>query len=123
VLIVLAIASGGIFSLRFAGGAVAMLFPAVLVFLVTCLLTGIPAAGVIWLGEKLQMRSMFYFGFAGAVIGGLSENLLAPALVSQPQPPIAGLPFVVAGLAAGLAYWSVAGKHADQPQSVDRTHC
>lgn len=86
-----------------------MLFPAVLIFIVTCLLTGIPAVVAIWLSEKFRIRSVLFFGSVGAAIGGLSQNLLLRALV---PPSSVNLLFVVAGLAAGLAYWFVAGKRA-----------
>jgi hypothetical protein len=108
-LVVSAVASGGIFSFRFAGSAVALVFPAVLIFIITCLLTGIPAAVVIWLSEKFRICSVLFFGCVGAAIGGLSQNLLLRALM---PPPSVNLLFVVAGLAAGLAYWFVAGKRA-----------
>jgi hypothetical protein len=108
-LVVSAAASGEVFSLRSAGAAVALLFPAVLIFIITCLLTGIPAAVAIWLSEKFRIRSVLFFGCVGAVIGGLSQNLLLRALM---PPTSVSLLFVVAGLAAGLAYWFVAGKSA-----------
>jgi hypothetical protein len=109
-LVVSAVASDDVFSLRFAGGAIALLFPAVLIFIVTCVLTGIPAAVAIWLSEKFQIRSIFFFGCVGAAMGGLSQGLLLRALA--PRPPGINLLFIVAGLAAGLAYWFVAGKRA-----------
>ena len=108
-LVISAVAPGGIFSFRFAGSAIALLFPAVLIFIITCLLTGIPAAVAIWLSEKFRIRSVLFFGCFGAAIGGLSQNLLLRGLM---PPPSVSLLFVVAGLAAGLAYWFVAGKRA-----------
>jgi hypothetical protein len=80
-----AVASGSIFSFGFAGSAIAMLFPAVLIFIVTCLLTGIPAAVVIWLSEKFRIRSVFFFCCVGAAIGGFSQNLLLRALMPPPS--------------------------------------
>ena len=117
--VISAIASSDVNSLRFAGGAIALLFPAVLIFIVTCLLTGIPAALVIWLSEKYRIRSILFFGCVGAVIGGLSQNLLLRAL--KPSSPGINLLFVVAGLAAGLVYWRLAGKHAGRNRSGDRS--
>ena len=115
-LVISAVASGGIFSFRFAGSAIALLFPAVLIFIITCLLTGIPAAVVIWLSEKFRIRSVLFFGFVGAAIGGLSQNLLLRALMPPSSESllfvVIGMVFVVAGMAAGLAYWFVAGKSA-----------
>ena len=109
-LVVSAIASGNIFSLRFGGASVALLFPLFLIFLITCLLTGIPAGFVIWLSEKFRIRSVLFFGAIGAAIGVLSQNLLLRPL--KPGPPIFGWLFLLAGFAAGLAYWHVAGRHA-----------
>ena len=108
-LVISAVASGGVFSFRFAGSAIALLFPAVLIFIITCLLTGIPAAVVIWLSEKFRIRSVLFFGCVGAAIGGLSQDLLLRALV---PPASVNLLFILSGLVAGLAYWFVAGKRA-----------
>jgi hypothetical protein len=66
ILVVLAIASRGDL-VRFVGGSLMLLFPAVLIFVVTCVLTGIPAALVIWLSEKFGIRSILFFGCAGTV--------------------------------------------------------
>ena len=108
-IVISAVASGGVFSFNFLGSAVALLLPAVLIFIVTCLLTGIPAAIVIWLSEKFRIRSILFFGCVGAAIGGLSHNLLLRAIT---PPSRVNLLFVVAGSAAGLVYWLLAGKHA-----------
>jgi hypothetical protein len=78
----------------------------VLIFLIMCLLTAIPAAVAIWLGNKFRMRSVWFFGCAGAVIGGLSQIVFFVALLSG-SPGTSPL-FVLAGLTAGLAYWWVA---------------
>jgi len=89
-----------------------MILPTLLIFLVTCLLTAIPAAVTVWLSERFRIRSIVFFGLAGAVIGGASAYFLSGATSTQPSPL-----FVSAGLAAGLAYWSVAGRHAGREQS------
>jgi hypothetical protein len=109
-LVISAVTSDGIFSVRFAGSAVALLFPAVLIFVITCLLTGIPAAIVIWLSEKFGIRSILFFGCIGAAIGALSQSLIF--WPSTPLPQAVSWLFLVAGSAAGLAYWHVAGKYA-----------
>src|SRR5690242_9581942 len=92
-----------------------MILPTVLIFLVTCLLTAIPAAVTVWLSERFRIRSIVFFGLAGAVIGGASAYFLSGGTSTQP-PQLSPL-FVSAGLAAGLAYWSVAGRHAGREQS------
>jgi len=74
------------------------------------ILTGIPAALVIWASEQLRIRSVLFFGGSGAVIGILSQNLLLRT--HTPFSPRIGLPFAIAGLAAGLAYWRMAGRRA-----------
>ena len=108
-LVLLAIVSGGSLS-RFVGSSIALLFPLLLIFVVTCLLTGIPAAAAIWLSERFRIRSMLFFGCIGAAIGLLSQNLLLqPAAVWLPR---VGWLFLVAGFAAGVTYWFVAGKYA-----------
>jgi len=84
---------------------VGWLFPALLIFLIMCLLTGIPAAFVIWLGKKFQLRSFWFFGAAGAVIGALSQTVILGLLVLRW--PGTSLLFVLAGLIAGLVYWWV----------------
>lgn len=111
-LVILAMASGDISSIRFAGSALALLFPAVLVFVVTGVLTGIPAAVIIWSSEKFRIRSIVFFGSAGAVIGGVSQILLQRVFTSGRIDMKPSLVFAMAGLAAGLTYWLVSGKHA-----------
>jgi hypothetical protein len=106
-LVISAVASGGILSFRFAGSAIALLFPAVLIFIITCLLTGIPAAVVIWLSEKFRIRSVLFFSCAGGTIGALSQAVLFQSF----SLPLAGI-FILAGFLAGLQYWYVAGRHA-----------
>jgi len=103
---------------RLVGGTVILLFPGLLVFLVTCLLTGFPAAAVVWLSERFAIRSIWFFGCAGAVTGVLSEAALAASL-GRTLPTFTFLTclFVVAGFVAGMAYWRVAGRHAGRDLS------
>jgi hypothetical protein len=105
--VISAAASGGIFSFRFAGSAIALLLPAVLIFIITCLLTGIPAAVVIWLSEQFRIRSVLFFSCAGGTIGALSQAVLFQSF----SLPLAGI-FILAGFLAGLEYWYVAERHA-----------
>jgi hypothetical protein len=97
--------------MRFVGGVVALLFPALLTFVVTCLLTAIPAAAVIWLSERFQIRSVLFFSCVGAAIGTSSQTLLFRTF------DWLSWLFAIAGLVAGICYWSVAGRHAgcDRP--------
>jgi hypothetical protein len=122
VLVIVAIAPGHNFSVS---AIVVLLVACIIVFAITCVLTGPPAAGIIWLSKKFQIRSIWYFGSAGAVIGIASYAFLFVAFRSS-SPEIrvdasAGLFFALAGLAAGLTYWLVAGKYMGRGQSDDRT--
>jgi len=102
------------------GGVIGGAFPLFLTFLVICLLAAIPAAVVIWVSEKFQTSSIAFFGCAGIVIGGASVELLR-RWFGSPVPVAVHLLFAIAGLAAGLAYWRVAGKYAArdrQPRST-----
>ncbi|MES5482852.1 hypothetical protein QMZ05_08845 [Bradyrhizobium sp. INPA03-11B] len=100
----LMIASGGDMT-RLLGGIVALVLPSFLVFAVTCLLTAIPAAIVIWLGDRLLIGSAVFFGCAGTVIGALSISVLlrSPAVWTSGF----GCLFAMAGFVAGLTYWFV----------------
>ena len=80
-----------------------------MIFVLVCVLSGIPAAVVICLSEVLTIRSILFFGGSGATIGGLGQFLLSRTFA---QLPSLSLLFLVAGFAAGSAYWFVAGKYA-----------
>jgi hypothetical protein len=114
-LVRLAIASSGDLP-RFVGGSLAFLFPTLLIFVVTCLLTGIPAALVIWLSEKFRIRSILFFGCAGAITGALGQSVLVGALTRWPS--ISTWLFAAAGFVAGMAYWRIAGRHAGQDREI-----
>jgi hypothetical protein len=77
-----------------------------LILIVTCLLTAIPAALVIWLSERFQIRSVS-FGCAGGVLGALVQTILFQSF----YPAFAAL-FILAGLLAGLTYWHIAVRPA-----------
>ena len=87
-------------------GVFAVLLPSLLVLVITCALTGIPAALVIWLTEKFRIRSFLFYGCAGGAIGILGQTLLFRSF------SIFTWLFVVAGFLAGFDYWYVAGRHA-----------
>ncbi|GKQ50466.1 hypothetical protein [Bradyrhizobium sp. Ce-3] len=87
-------------------GIVVLLIPSAVVFIITCLLTAIPAAIVIWLSEEFEIRSAGFFAGAGAAIGALSITVLLRSPVVWTS-GVVGL-FVVAGFIAGLTYWFVA---------------
>lgn len=74
--------------------------------MVTCALTGLPASLVIWFGEWLRIRSVLFYAATGVAIG-----LLVRALIFGIVHPFS-VAFAVAGCAAGLVYWTVAGRHA-----------
>lgn len=71
----LMVASGGDI-MRLLGGVIALLLPSFLVFVITCLLTAIPAAIAIWLSEEFRIRSAGFFAGAGAAIGALCITVL-----------------------------------------------
>jgi len=105
-LVLLAIGPG-VGVIGFLGGAVALLVFALPILVLTCVLTVIPAALVIWFSERFETRSLLFFGCAGAAIGTVSQTLLFGIFGSF------SWLFVVTGYLAGLVYWHVAGKHAD----------
>ncbi|WP_076858138.1 hypothetical protein [Bradyrhizobium mercantei] len=86
-------------------GIVVLLIPSAVVFVITCLLTAIPAAIVVWLSEELRIRSAGFFAGAGAAIGALSITVL----LRSPAVWTSGLVvlFAAAGFVAGLTYWFV----------------
>jgi hypothetical protein len=112
---VLVIASSGIWP-GFAGSSLALLFSALLIFVITCLLTGIPAALLIWLSERSGIRSILFFGCAGAVTGALGDGVLAAAFGRWPS-SLMWL-FAGAGYVSGMVYWRIAGRHAGRNREV-----
>ncbi|MFQ3456930.1 hypothetical protein PMN64_26965 [Bradyrhizobium sp. UFLA01-814] len=82
-----------------------MLLPSAAVFIITCLLTAIPTAIVVWFTEEFHIRAVGFFACAGAAIGALSITVL----LRSPAVWTSGLVclFVVAGFVAGLTYWFV----------------
>jgi hypothetical protein len=103
---------GGGITARFMGTNIfGIMISLPLVLVLTCLLTGVPAAITIWLGERFQIRSLLFYCWAGAVIGALIQTLLFRSFS-----PLGWL-FVLAGFLAGFDYWFVAGKHAGQEGS------
>ena len=106
VLGIVATAPGGL-SINFSdGGVFALLLPSLLVLVVTCALTGVPAALVIWLTETFRIRSFLFYGCAGGAIGILGQTLLFRSF------SVFTWLFVAAGFLAGFDYWYVAGRHA-----------
>lgn len=92
-----------------------------IIFITTFVLSGFPAALVIWFSEKFRLRSILFFGGAGVAIGVLIHSVLTHvALRGLALQSTVGSPFVVAGLVAGLTYWRVAGKHAGRSRSGDQ---
>ena len=83
-----------------------VLFALPLTLILTCLLSGIPAALVIMFGEALHIRAVLFYLAAGAAIGTFSWAITIGA-----YHPL-GLLFALAGALAGIAYWSVAGRYA-----------
>jgi hypothetical protein len=86
-----------------------LLGPSLLVFVITCVMTAFPAMLMIWLSVELRLRSVVFFGAAGAALGAFSIALLVRSAVVWTSN--IGALFAVAGFAAGVAYWFVAGRH------------
>jgi len=108
---IVAISAGGLSPIRPMGGAIqSLLFAAALIFVVIAVLSGIPASVAIWLSERFRIRSVLFFGCAGAVTGALSRTVLLSALT--PWPPTVNWLYVIAGCTGGMAYWLIAGRHA-----------
>ena len=110
-----AMATGNFRSVVFAGSIYGLLFPSLVIFVITCLMTVIPAALVIWLGRIFRMRSVWYFGGAGAVIGLLSQIAFFAGLLSRwpGKNPL----YALAGLVAGLVYWRIVERDRDNSRS------
>jgi hypothetical protein len=87
-------------------GVIAALFVLPLTLILICLPSGMPAALVILLGESLRIRSVLFYAAVGAAIGALISEFIVGAI--HPLSLLFGL----AGCLAGVAYWSVAGRHA-----------
>ena len=100
---------------RLLHGIVVLLLPSAAVFVITCLLTAIPAAIVIWLSEEFRIRSAAFFACAGAAVGALSISVLvrSPAIWTSGI----GCLFIAAGFVAGLTYWLVVRALADYAHS------
>ncbi|KRR09085.1 hypothetical protein CQ12_31255 [Bradyrhizobium jicamae] len=90
--------------------AFGFLFVVPIVFVFTMVLSGIPAALTIWLSRKFRIRSLAFFCCGGATIGTVSQFILFRSFTE-----LAWL-FAVAGLAAGLTYWFVAGRYAGRQE-------
>jgi hypothetical protein len=77
-------------------------------------LTAVPGLVAIVLGEGLNIRSIVYYGLAGA-----ASMAAIPILAARDNPQAAGMPasdyliiFLAAGALAGLVYWTIAGRTA-----------
>jgi len=112
-LVGLATASSGI--VAFLVAAIFVAWVPILVFIITGGMTLIPAALVVWISERFRIRSILFFGGVGAVMGGLMAFLRFTKLSQSPE--LDRLLYVSAGLAAGLAYWRVAGRYAGAGRS------
>jgi len=86
-----------------------LLNPLSLVFTAACAMTAFPAMFLISLSIDLQTRLLLFYGVAGSLLGALCISLLVRSLAVWFW--ICPL-FALAGLAAGLTYWFVAGRHA-----------
>ena len=95
-----------------------LLSPSLLVFAVTCAMTAFPAIFLIFLSVDLRARSPVFYGVAGSVLGALCISLLVRSFVIWTF--WVGPLFVVAGFAAGVTYWFIAGRHALCERTVQK---
>ncbi|MDA9403831.1 hypothetical protein [Bradyrhizobium sp. CCBAU 45389] len=79
-----------------------------LTFFATCILTAVPAAILIWFGERLRTRAMAFYVGSGVVVGALFCALLFKDIGWL------GAAFVLAGGPAGLVYWRLAGRYVGE---------
>ena len=93
-----------------AAGISALVFPTLIIFVITFVMSAIPAIVTIWLSERFRIRSIVFFGCVGALTAALSRGILLGPFGQGPA-AVSWL-FVGAGLAAGLTYWFVAGRYA-----------
>ena len=110
---ILLMIAGASFSMSSAGVGVAVASSMLTVFVVTSAMSGIPAAVTIWFAERFRIRSILFFGCLGAITGALSLSVLLSGF-SRGQASVGAVSwlFLMAGLVAGLTYWSVAGRYA-----------
>jgi hypothetical protein len=106
-LFILVVPRGSMFFSPMGASIYTLVTAAISIFVLTVVLSGIPASAAIWLSERFRIRSLVFFGGAGAVTGALSQAVLFQSFSF----PFAGI-FILAGFLAGLEYWFVAGKHA-----------
>jgi hypothetical protein len=78
------------------------------------MLTAIPAVIVIGLTEHFRVRSLLFYVCSAGVTGGVSQILFERSFSRVWL-------FVLAGGAAGLSYWYVAGRHAGRDQPAGET--
>ncbi len=78
------------------------------------MLTAIPAVIVIGLTERFRVRSLLFYVCSAGVTGGLSQILFERSFNRVWL-------FVLAGGAAGLSYWYVAGRHAGRGHPAGET--
>ena len=77
-----------------------ILFP--LIMIVVCLVSAIPAALVVFVAESFRIRSVLFFGCAGAMTGAVGQIVVFQSLNSS------AWVFAAAGFVAGLIYWRIA---------------
>jgi hypothetical protein len=77
-----------------------ILFP--LIMIAVCLVSAIPAAFAIFVADAFRIRSVLFFGCAGAVTGVVGQIVVFQSLNDS------AWVCAVAGLVAGLIYWRVA---------------
>lgn len=102
---ILVMASSGVGTPRVAANVLPTLLLAIFVFPYVCVLSAIPMLITISLAARLKTASIVFFACAGAVAAVLSIGVF----VAFNRWSWA---FAIPGLAAGVAYWYVAGRYA-----------
>ena len=90
------------------GASAAVVIFVLLMLVLTCLLSMMPAALVILFSESFRIRSILFYAPSGAAIGALIAGLIFGTSL-----PFSAL-FGLAGCVAGITYWFVAGRYAGE---------
>lgn len=77
-----------------------ILFPPIMI--AVCFVSAIPSAFAIFVAESFRIRSVLFFGCAGAMTGAVGQIVVFQSLNNS------AWVFAAAGFVAGLIYWRIA---------------